>query len=410
MKKNIKKLLLVFFLLIIYSYVLVISNIPENVVVFQDEDIAMKTIFGLSIKNNSEVIETASNNSKSITKEPGKATLNIKLFNNISIKNVNVDILPRTKVIPVGNIAGVKLYTSGVLVVGMSEIEGIDQKKHKPYENSGIKEGDRITQINQRPVSTTKELIENVNNSKGDSIKIKYIHEEETKECSIIPTQTSNSEYKLGLWVRDSAAGVGTVTFYEPSTKTFGALGHGISDIDTEKLINISSGEFITTRILNIVKGEKGNPGKIQGTVENQKNIGTIYKNSKFGIYGTVNNISSLNINQSKEMDVALREEIKTGKATILCNLDNNSVQEYEIEIEKIFKENNYDNKSMLIKVTDKELIDKTGGIIQGMSGSPIIQNGKFVGAVTHVLVNNPTEGYAVFGDIMLKQAKEVKK
>lgn len=184
--------------------------------------------------------------------------------------------------------------------------------------------------------------------------------------------------------------GVGTVTFYEPSTKTFGALGHGITDIDTNGLINIASGEFITTKILNITKGEIGKPGKIQGTIENQKNIGKINKNTKFGIYGTVEDISSLNINTSNEMEVALREEIKTGKASILCNLENQNIKEYEIEIEKIYKENNYDNKSMLIKITDQSLINKTGGIIQGMSGSPITQNGKFIGAVTHVLVNNP--------------------
>ena len=184
--------------------------------------------------------------------------------------------------------------------------------------------------------------------------------------------------------------------------------GHGITDIDTGELINIASGEFVTTRILNITKGESGNPGKIQGTIENQVNIGEIDKNTKFGIYGKVDNLSSLNIDTSKEMEVATRDEIQLGKATILCSLDNKTVQEYEIEIKKIFKDNNYDNKSMEIKVTDERLLEKTGGIIQGMSGSPIIQNGKFIGAVTHVLVNNPEEGYAVFGDIMLKQAREI--
>lgn len=183
-------------------------------------------------------------------------------------------------------------------------------------------------------------------------------------------------------------------------------FGHGITDIDTGELINIASGEFVTTRILDITKGENGNPGKIQGTIENQKEVGKINKNSKFGIYGTVGNLSSLSIDTSRKMEVATRDEIKNGKATILCNLDNNRVEEYEIEIEKINKENNYDNKSMQIKVTDERLLEKTGGIIQGMSGSPIIQNGKFVGAVTHVLVNNPKEGYAVFGDIMLKQSR----
>ena len=326
----------------------------------------------------------------------------------IFIKNMEVDVLPRSKVIPIGTVAGVKLYTSGILVVGMSEIEGIDNKKHKPYANSGIEEGDTIISIDDTKISSTQELINTVNSSKGKNLSIQYMHDNATATCSITPVKTNNNEYKLGLWVRDSAAGVGTVSFYDPSNKTFGALGHGITDIDTEELINIESGEFVTTRILNITKGEEGSPGKIQGTIENQNNIGSIYKNTKFGIYGTVENTSELDIDYSKEMEVALREEIKEGKATILCNLDGNTPKEYEIEIEKIYLENNYDNKSMKIKVTDEELINKTGGIIQGMSGSPIIQNGKFIGAVTHVLINNPKEGYGVFGDIMLKQSKEV--
>ena len=307
-----------------------------------------------------------------------------------------------------GNIAGVKLYTSGILVVGMSEIEGVDNKKHKPYENSGIEEGDSIISIDNTKISTTQDLIDTVNASSGKDLAIEYVHNNATATCSITPVQTSNNEYKLGLWVRDSAAGVGTVTFYDSSTKSFGALGHGITDIDTEELINIESGEFITTQILNIKKGENGNPGRIQGTIDNQTNIGSIYKNTKFGIYGKVSNPTALQLDSSKEMDVALREEIKEGPATILCNLDGTSPKEYNIQIERIFRENNYDNKSMKIKVTDENLLNKTGGIIQGMSGSPVIQNGKFVGAVTHVLVNNPKEGYAVFGDIMLKQIREV--
>lgn len=409
MKKILKVLLLVFFLSVIYVYTLVIENIPNELVVFEGETISMRTLLGITIKNgNQETIEVSSNNGNTVSDEVGKSTLEVSLFNSISLKSVDVSVLPKTTVIPVGNIAGVKLYTSGVLVVGMSEIEGSDNKKYKPYENSGIEEGDTIIKINDTEISSTEQLIATVNSSQGKDIQIKFIHDEETKECSITPVETSGHEYKLGLWVRDSAAGVGTVTFYEPSTKTFGALGHGITDIDTNELINIASGEFVTTRVLNITKGESGEPGKIQGTIENQQNIGTISKNSKFGIYGNVDNLSSLNIDTSKEMEVASRDEIQTGKATILCSLDNQKPQEYEIEIQKIYKENNYDNKSMQIKVTDERLLEKTGGIIQGMSGSPVIQNGKFVGAVTHVLVNNPQEGYAVFGDIMLKQAKEV--
>lgn len=408
MRKLIFKLLLVFFLLVIYMYTLVWENLPDRIVIFEGENINLKTVLGININSTEESIETVSSNNEQVNNQTQKQTLEVSLFDKLLTKDIEVDVLPETTVIPIGNIAGVKLYTSGVLVVGMSEIEGVDNKKYRPYENTGIEEGDRITKINEKNISTTNELIDIVNNSKGENLKITYIQGENSKECSIEPVQTSDDEYKLGLWVRDSAAGVGTVTFYEPSTKTFGALGHGITDIDTGELINIASGEFVTTRILNITKGENGNPGKIQGTIENQRNIGQIDKNSKFGIYGKVDNLSSINIDTSKEMKVANRDEIQTGKATILCSLDNKTVQEYEIEIEKIFKENNYDNKSMQIKVTDKKLVEKTGGIIQGMSGSPIIQNGKFVGAITHVLVNNPQEGYAVFGDIMLKQSKEV--
>lgn len=400
MKRTFKMLVLVFFLIIIYSYILIIEKIPDKITLFEGEEINLKSIMGIEIEDNEPAIETSSN-------QGGRKSVEVNFFNNIPIKNIDVNILPKTKVIPVGNIAGVKLYTNGVLVVGMSEIEGKNNEKYKPYENTGIEEGDTILKINDILINSTDELVHNVNKSNGEDIKIDYIHDDEAKECSITPVKTADDEYKIGLWVRDSAAGVGTVTFYEPSTKTFGALGHGIIDIDTNELINISSGEFITTRILNIEKGERGNPGKIQGTIENQKGIGVIGKNTKFGIYGKVDNISGLNLDASKEMEVALRDEIKTGKATILCSLDNDRPQEYEIEIEKIFKENNYDNKSMQIKVTDNRLIEKTGGIIQGMSGSPIIQNGKFVGAVTHVLVNNPQEGYGVFADIMIKKSKE---
>ena len=200
----------------------------------------------------------------------------------------------------------------------------------------------------------------------------------------------------------------GTVTFYDANSGGFAALGHGLLDIDTEKLIHLSSGEFVTTNILNVNKGEKGNPGRIQGSLENQEEIGVITQNTGFGIYGDVTNLSSMQINKSNEMEVALRDEIKTGKAQIWCSLENGKIEKYDIEIQKIYKDNNYDNKSMKVKVTDERLIEKTGGIIQGMSGSPIIQNGKFVGALTHVLVNEPLEGYAVFGDIMVKKMYKV--
>ena len=344
--KIIKKILLISILLIIYIYTLILSYIPDNLVVFEGENLNINTILGVNLKakDNAQTVLTSSSVNNQSINQIGNTKISVNLFEKFFIKDVNVSVIPKTKVIPLGNIAGVKLYTSGVLVVGMSEIEGIDNNKYKPYENSGIEEGDMIVEIENKSITCTADLIDTVNKSNGKELDIEYIRDGKTEKCNITPTKTAENEYKLGLWVRDSAAGVGTVSFYEPSTKMFGALGHGITDIDT-----------------------------------------------------------------SREMEVAYREEIKTGKAKILCNLDNNNVKEYEIEIEKIFVNNNYDNKSMLIKVTDKELLEKTGGIIQGMSGSPIIQNGKFIGAITHVLLNNPQEGYAIFGDLMVKQMREVK-
>lgn len=197
--------------------------------------------------------------------------------------------------------------------------------------------------------------------------------------------------------------GVGTATFYEPSTGMFASLGHGITDIDTGDLITISNGELVTTNIVSVQKGEKGMPGELKGSIESSKTIGDVSKNTSFGIFGKITNKSNLKISE-QEMEVATREEIKTGKAQIICEIEDGKKEHYDIEIQKVYTSNNRDNKSMLIKVTDKKLLEKTGGIIQGMSGSPIIQNNKFVGAVTHVLVNDPTSGYGVFADIMLKQ------
>ena len=200
--------------------------------------------------------------------------------------------------------------------------------------------------------------------------------------------------------------GVGTATFYEPSTGMFASLGHGITDIDTGDLITISNGELVTTNIVSVQKGEKGKPGELKGSIESSKTIGDVSKNTSFGIFGKITNKSNLKISE-QEKEVATREEIKTGKAQIICEIEDGKKEHYDIEIQKDYTSNNRDNKSMLIKVTDKKLLEKTGGIIQGMSGSPIIQNNKFVGAVTHVLVNDPTSGYGVFADIMLKQMKE---
>lgn len=406
--KNFKKILLILILFVILLYVSNISSIPNNLILMQGENLNIKTLLGLSISNlNGETVEAVNTEDTKVSNKIGKVDLSLNLAG-FSVKDLTVNVIPNTVVIPGGETIGLRLYTSGVLVVGMSEIVGEDNNNYTPYKNSGIKEGDMITKIDDEAVTCTSDLITKVNESKGNSVKITYVRDGSNYSTEILPTKTSENEYKLGLWVRDAASGVGTISFYDPSTGEFGALGHGILDVDTEELIDIARGDIVTSKIVSIIKGEKGKPGELRGTIDNGKMIGEVYKNTNFGIYGKLSNVDMLKQDTDKVMEVMPRDEVKEGKATILCTLDDNKQQEYEIEIEKVYTSTNRTNKNMIIKVTDERLLEKTGGIIQGMSGSPIIQNGKFVGAVTHVMVNNPEKGYGIFADTMLKQMKSV--
>ena len=293
-----------------------------------------------------------------------------------------------------------KLYTNGVLVVGMTEIEDKNNNKEKPYENTGIKEGDSIIKVNNQIVNTAEDLVKEINKSNGNEIDIEYKQNTELYDTKINPALVGD-DYKIGLWVRDSQAGVGTLTFYEPTSNTFMSLGHGIQDVDTGDIVEISNGELVTASIVSITKGQKDIPGEIRGTITNGTTIGKIAKNTDFGVYGVLTNKDNI---KGIEAEVANRNEIEQGKAFVICQLDNEEPKKYEAEIEKVYYLNDKDNKSMQIKITDEELIKKTGGIIQGMSGAPIIQNNRFVGAITNVLVKDPTKGYAVFADIMLKE------
>ena len=402
--------------ILIVIYVCNITLLPNSVIIFEGEELNLKTVVGLKIKRangtNMPVIQASNlgeSEQSSKYETAGTFELNLNLFGTIPVKEIDVNVIPKTKVVPMGNLIGAKLYTSGVLVVGMSEIQGDDQQKHKPYEGSGIEEGDMIVEMDSKKIANTDELVETVNSSKGKAIQIKYVRNDEIITTGIQPIKSEDNEYKLGLWVRDAAAGVGTLTFYEPSTGKFAALGHGIVDVDTGDIINIANGELVTSNLVAIKKGEKGTPGEIKGSIDSGVTIGNISKNTNFGVFGLVSNKNNLNLNGAKEYEVALRSEIQTGEAEIICELENEKKEQYKIEISKIYTSNNYDNKSMMIKITDERLLQKTGGIIQGMSGSPIIQNGKFVGAITNVLVSDPTTGYAIFGDLMVKQMKSVK-
>lgn len=406
--KKFLKILLILTLIIILVYVSNVTSIPNNLILMQGEELNIKTMFGLNLENSSgQTIEAMASDTEKISKEVGKLDLSLNL-GNFSLKDVTVNVIPNTVVIPGGEAIGLRLYTSGVLVVGMSEIVGTDNKSYSPYKDSGIQEGDMIVKIDDKAITCTSDLITKVNECNGNSVEITYVRDGNNYITEIKPTKTEENEYKLGLWVRDAAAGVGTITYYDPESQMFGALGHGILDIDTDQLIDIAKGEVITSKILSIVKGEKGKPGEVQGSIDNGKVIGEVYKNTNFGIYGKLTDVSL--IEGGKTLEVMPRDEVKLGKATIICTLDNNKREEYEIEIEKLYTSTNRNNKNMIIKVTDERLLEKTGGIIQGMSGSPILQDGKFVGAVTHVMVNNPEKGYGIFADTMLKQMKEVEK
>ena len=395
--KNLKMIITLFILIIIYLYVANITLIPNQIILLENENYKIKKFIGV---DTIETVSTSTDNGNTLN-------VDVTLFGQ-KVKEVTIDTIENLEVVPIGKIIGLKLYTNGVLIVGMSEIENMENKLVSPFEGCNIQEGDTIVKVNETEIETIDNLKNVVNNSNGENVLLTLVRDGTIVTSNITPAQTESDEYKLGLWVKDAATGVGTITYYEKNTGNFAALGHGIVDSDTDKLIDIDSGEVVTSDVMAITKADINSPGEIRGTIINQKTIGEVQKNTKFGIYGILDNLASLNIDTTKAMPVALRSEIKVGDAKLLCSLDGKNNQEYHIKIEKIYENNSYDNKSMLIRVTDKELIEKTGGIIRGLSGSPILQNGKFVGAVTNVLVSNPEIGYAIFGDMMIKEMRTV--
>ncbi len=397
MKK--KFIFLILFLIIVLCYVTNISQIPSNVILLPGENLNIKKLYGIElIKNKNDIIETWQEDSES-------QKIDVRLLGKIKVKEISVTTIPKTKVIPIGNLIGLKLYTNGVLVIGLAELTNIDNEIEKPYEKTNIIEGDTILELNNVEIDSVKTLQNIVNEAKGNEIDIKYVHNGEIITSKIKPMQINKSEYRLGLWVRDSASGIGTISFYEPNSKKFAALGHGISDSDTEELLNIQSGEVVTSKVVSMTKGEKGIPGEIKGSITNGTLIGSVKDNTDFGIFGQIDDISAITVNDKYKngIEIASRDEIEIGEAKILCSTEDGKSEEYDIKILDIYKNNDIDNKSMEIKITDSRLIEKTGGIICGMSGSPIIQNGKLIGVLTNVLVSNPEIGYGVFADIMIK-------
>lgn len=303
------------------------------------------------------------------------------------------------KLYPGGMPFGVKFSTEGVLVVGFSDVNTASGKINPAYE-AGIRTKDVIIKADNKKLEGLDDLIAAIDKSGGKELSLTYLRDGEERETKLTPALSANdNKYKTGMWIRDSGAGIGTVTFIDPETYEFGGLGHGICDVDTGSLMPISRGSVMSVTINGIVKGESGSPGELKGYFGGEKE-GTLISNTECGVFGV---FPSLPEGVSGEpIPVARKDEIKTGPAYILCTLKDNKVGKYEIEITAINKRDS-DTKNFSIKVTDPTLKAESGGIVQGMSGSPVIQNGKLVGAVTHVLVNDPAGGYGIFIENMLK-------
>lgn len=303
-------------------------------------------------------------------------------------------------VIPGGMPAGIYMETDGILVLNTEAIQGIDGRKYEPAQGI-VQAGDYITAINQETVDGKKELLEAVEELQTPWVTLSLRRGEETMEVRMKSVETAPEQFRLGIWVRDNVQGLGTITYLTEENR-FGALGHGIHDTDTNTLMNVSGGILYRTRIQDIVKGISGNPGTLEGViVYNRYNqLGTIEKNTETGIYGTLEKKEAL-FTDLETVQTAAKEEIEPGAAVIRTCVDD-EVKEYGIEVLEVNLHSKEAKKGMVIQITDPELLEKTGGIIQGMSGSPILQNGKLIGAVTHVFVNDPTKGYGIFIENMI--------
>lgn len=305
-----------------------------------------------------------------------------------------------------GNSVGVRVSTEGVLAVGYSDITTGSGEVESPAQNGGIQIGDRLISVNGNKIKNSKDLSKKINESKSENVEILIERNGEEITKNINLSKNADGDYKIGLWVRDSTAGVGTLTFYDKESGKYGAIGHPITDSETEKILSIKNGDLLNSSIISIKKGVKGNPGELRGIFSSDKKpIGNVTGNTQCGIFGSMNTENLKNIN-NKTYKVGWRDEIQPGPAQIITTIDEEGPKLYDIEIVKLAKQDSISTKSMVIKITDERLLEKTGGVVQGMSGSPIIQNDKIIGAVTHVLVNKPEVGYGIYIEWMLKDAK----
>lgn len=334
----------------------------------------------------------------------GSYQLPCTLLGKIHFKDIKVTPTEADSILVSGSSVGIYMETSGVLVIDTGEILSSDGQIQDPAKNL-LKPGDYIVALNQQKISCKQDLIDDLKDLDGSAVTVSIRRENSLVPVSLTPVQDSSGKYKLGIWVRDDTQGIGTLTFVTENGK-FGALGHGISDVDTGNLLSIKGGKLYCAQILGVQKGAKGKPGELSGLIQyrNDNVIGTINSNSENGIYGNFTGNFGSDSQQSialRKMKIGYKQELQVGPASILCNVGD-GVKEYDAKITRIDMNHEDSNKSFVIQVTDPELIDTTGGIVQGMSGSPVLQNGKVVGAITHVFVQDAASGYGIFIENML--------
>ena len=325
--------------------------------------------------------------------------VNLKLFGIFPIKEAGVQVVNEVYVLPGGTPFGIKIFTQGVMIVGMTDVD-TENGLANPAEMAGLRLGDVVLKIGEEQVNSNEEIAARIEKSAGKELDFTVRRGEDIFTASFVPLKSqSEDKYKAGIWVRDSSAGIGTMTFYEPRRGIYGGLGHAICDVDTGEILPLMSGEIVSAQIGGVTQGENGAPGELHGRFIEGGRLGSLLLNCETGVYGEMEYCPDYS--EDDLLPIAMKQEVVEGGAQIISTIDTDTPEYYDCEIEKIFYDEEKPTQNMVINITDPELLGKTGGIVQGMSGSPIIQNGKLVGAVTHVYVNDPTRGYGIFAENM---------
>lgn len=396
MKKTIRRICSVFILFtaVIMSFVVYgFYSLPDEIYSYSDKEVDLG-FYTCSLP------EEQASVSKNMTVE-GEYRLDISLFKAVPVKSSSLTVSSRQYVVASGDIVGLRMFTRGVMLVGIDTVD-TQNGSISPAEKAQLKKGDVIISLDGQEIKNSAQVESIIASCNGRALEIEFTRKSKQMKSVIIPLYClSEGKYKTGMWIRDSAAGIGTMTFYKKDTRFFGCLGHAVCDVDTGEVLPLSDGDIVGAEITGCVKGRTGCAGELCGSFESSRQ-GVLTVNGETGAYGYLENTSD----SEKEIPVALGNEVQEGPAEIISTVEGSSKARYEIVIEKIISDDK-DGKNMVIKITDSELINKTGGIVQGMSGSPIIQNGKLIGAVTHVFLNDPTKGYGIFAESMLKTEKQ---